>query len=276
MPNVIGKVPRGTNEGDVNKLLNMLNNMVQDAVAVINDDESVEFVEASGKSASADIYERLYQICNNEISKAVLTVTNTVELQDGVGSYAASQTQKEGEDEKTLSDKLIVEKFFNTVLERVHRINFGLGPAPEFVLYLPEDIDDRLAKRDEILTKGVGVRFTKEYIKKNYNLNDDDFEIGEPSQATALSELNFAESNQKQRKEIDDLITKIPPALLQLQIEQTLKPVFELIQKGSDYSEVMNKLTEIYPDMKTSQLETLLQKAMFISEIWGRIEQQKK
>lgn len=151
-----------------------------------------------------------------------------------------------------------------------------MGPAPEFVLYLPEDIDDRLAKRDEILTKGVGVRFTKEYIKKNYNLNDDDFEIGEPSQATALSELNFAESNQKQRKEIDDLITKIPPALLQLQIEQTLKPVFELIQKGSDYSEVMNKLTEIYPDMKTSQLETLLQKAMFISEIWGRIEQQKK
>ena len=270
MPFIVGKLPRGQKTEAADKLLSMLENMVQDAVAVINDDEDIEIKESSGKSSSADIYERLTDFCNREISKAILSVADTMEL-GKVGSYAATQTQRESEEDKTLGDKLIVENFFNKVIALIHRINFGNNEAPKIMLYRKEDVDDVIAKRDETLTKGVGVRFTKKYIKETYNLNDDDFEIAEPDNSNQ-SPSNFADSNiSKARTAIENMNDKIPDILLQLQIEQTLKPVFDLIKNGSDYSDVMNKLVELYPDMKTSQLESLLQKVMFVSEVWGRI-----
>jgi len=274
MPFAVGKLPRGRNKKDADSLAAILENMVQDAVAVINDDENVEILEASGKSSSTDLYERLVDFMNKEISKAVLTVTNTVELQGGAGSYAASQTQKQGEDEKSLADKNIVQSFMNKLIQMTYLINFGTGEAPKFILYRPEDVDKLLAERDEILTR-VGVKFTSKYIQENYNLQKDDFEIKlEDNSYSEFKENGNNNGNSKGRDKLENLTDNIPPVLLQLQIEQTLKPVFDLIKSGSDYNEVMNKLVEIYPDMKSSQLESLLEKAMFTTHIWGRINEQ--
>jgi phage gp29-like protein len=58
MPYIVGKKPRGTLKEETDNFADMLGNMVQDAVAVIPDDSSVEIIEASGKGASAEIYER--------------------------------------------------------------------------------------------------------------------------------------------------------------------------------------------------------------------------
>ena len=80
MPWAIGRVPRGTNGTARGQLLANLTAMVQDAVAVINDDESIEIKESSGKTASADIYEKLVSAGNRECSKAILGQTLTTEL----------------------------------------------------------------------------------------------------------------------------------------------------------------------------------------------------
>lgn len=296
MPFLVGKVPKGTKKEDADKFATSLSNMIRDAVAVINDTDSVQILEASGKVGSADLYEKLVEFCNKEISKAVLTVTNTVELQQGRGSYAASQTQKEGEEDINLSDQKIVENFWNKIIYHTHRLNFGEGKAPKFILYDVEDVDKTIAERDQILVQGIGIKFTKDYIKKTYNLEDDDFDVeqstndivdqqdnnkkqsdtGNPNKAkdnpSADGKKEFAEiQKQPGRAELDNMIDNLPDKLLQLQIEQTLKPVFDLIKTSKDYSEVQEKLAELYPDMKTSQLESLLEKALFISEIWGRL-----
>ena len=49
MPWLIGKVPRGTGDTDRAQLLDHLVKMVQDAVAVINDDESIAALEFQSK-----------------------------------------------------------------------------------------------------------------------------------------------------------------------------------------------------------------------------------
>ena len=94
MPWLVGRVPRSTNETERGALLSRLTSMVQDAVAVINDDESVEFKESNSKSASADIYEKLISVSNREISKAILGQTLTTELDKG-GSFAATKEHME-------------------------------------------------------------------------------------------------------------------------------------------------------------------------------------
>lgn len=275
MPFLVGKVPRGSKDKDIDKLSLMLENMIQDAIAVINNDESVEIKESASKSASADLYERLVAFCNAEISKAILTVTNTVELQGGVGSYAASKTQKAGEEDTNLSDQRIVENILNRIISLTHNLNFSSGNAPKFNLYSEEGIDKIVAERDEILTR-VGVKFSKSYIKKTYNLEEDEFEIEVP--AKAEQQLNdFAESITKMSDaEIGNLLENIPDKLLQLQIEQVLKPVIDLINKSNDYSEIQKNLAKQFPKMNTSQLESLLEKAIFISEIWGRLNAEEK
>jgi len=83
----IGKHPRGLGEGEVAALADMLEAMIQSAVAVIPDDSQVEIKEAGGKGESADIYERLIKISNAEISKALLGQTLTTEAGDR-GSFS--------------------------------------------------------------------------------------------------------------------------------------------------------------------------------------------
>ena len=90
MPHLIGKHPRGASKEETNTLADMLEDMVQDAIAVIPDDSSVEIQEAN-KSSSAEIYEKLIDKMNAEISKAILGQTLTTEV-GSTGSYAASNT----------------------------------------------------------------------------------------------------------------------------------------------------------------------------------------
>ena len=179
MPFAIGKVSKNSDKKTRMELASMLHNMVQDAVAVINDDESIDLKEAGGKSASSQLYKDFMNFLNYEISKAVLTVVNTVEMGDS-GSYAASETQFHGEGKLNVSDTKLIIKFFNKLIRLTTDINFGpLAIAPKFSQYEAEDIDKNLAERDNILTQ-QGVKFTKEYYKKNYNLQDGDFEILAP------------------------------------------------------------------------------------------------
>ena len=78
-PWVIGKHPRGTQDKEADDLLDKLEAMVQDAVAVIPDDSSVEIKEAAGKAGSAEVYERLLHFCRSEVSIALLGQNQTTE-----------------------------------------------------------------------------------------------------------------------------------------------------------------------------------------------------
>ncbi len=79
MPFLIGKHPRGTSKEDTDNLADMLESMIQDAIAVIPDDSSIEIQEAA-KGSSADVFEKLIDKMNAEISKAILGQTLTTEI----------------------------------------------------------------------------------------------------------------------------------------------------------------------------------------------------
>ena len=78
IPHLIGKHPRGATKEETDKLADLLEEMIQDAIAVIPDDSSVEIQEAN-KSSSAEIFEKLIDKMNSEISKAILGQTLTTE-----------------------------------------------------------------------------------------------------------------------------------------------------------------------------------------------------
>ena len=174
MPYLIGRYNTGATESEKAELLDQLKQMVEDTITVMETGVTIEIKE-SPKYEVGGLYEKIVEFQNNEISKAVLTVTLTTDLKK-IGSYKAAQIHKDMLSFIGIADKKLVEKALNTLFEYYCKLNFDEGKAPKIKLNKKEAIIEHTAARDKIL-KEIGVRFTKEYFKKKYNLSDSDFEL---------------------------------------------------------------------------------------------------
>lgn len=269
MPHLIGKHPRGASKAETDSLADMLEEMVQDAIAVIPDDSSVEIQEAN-KSSSADIYEKLIDKMNSEISKAILGQTLTTEM-GNTGSYAAANTHMEVRKNIIDSDKKLVESVINQLIQWIYEINFSNSEIPVFELYEPEDVDWDLAQRDKLLSE-TGVKFTKDYFIKNYGLEDEDFDIREDIYPVQNSNFNeFKEETEIiGQKQIEELFEFISETDLSNQAQAMLSPLITLLEKCDSFEEAYELLTD--KNIKSKKLEDSLQKALFLCELQGRYD----
>ncbi len=278
---LVGKHPRGLSEQETSAFLEKLNDMVQDAVAVIPDDSTVEIHEAAGKGASAEIYSKLIEVCNAEISKATLGQTLTTEL-TSTGSLAAAKTHLTVRDEVIEADRNIVEQTFNKLIDWTCELNFADTERPIWSMWADEDVDSEKAARDKTLSD-AGVKFTKVYFQKAYGFEDDDIEeVGAPKSQQMPQAPSFSENDPgapahtfPDQKAIDDAVNSMTPQDMQDQMQGVLKPVIDMIQNGKDYNTILETLTNAYPDMSTDAIQQMLERAIFVSELWGRLHANK-
>lgn len=315
MPFAVGKVPSGRNEDVRRKLLAGMKKMVQDVAAVINDDESLELLEAAGKSSSTDTYERLCQFCDTQISKAIVGQTLTTEIGKTGGANAAAQTHDEVRSEIVDGDKAIAEDLLNTLIRWVCDVNFPMqgGAYPTFKLFRPEDLESK-AKRD----KGIydlGVRYNEEYFQDEYNLDKKHFTIPPPAPVgsapalgaprpagaspapvrtpgasefadaaprTALSpnalHLHFAASSggaYRDQAALDEAVDALPAEDLQAMTEKLMEPIWPILEKGGSRDQVMDALTLAFSEMKDEDIRRQLTHFFFGSEAWGHLNAQK-
>jgi len=265
IPNLVGKHPRGASKEETDKLADLLEDMVQDAVAVIPDDSSVEIQEAN-KSSSAEIFEKLIDKMNAEISKAILGQTLTTEI-GANGSYAASNTHFAVRQDIIDSDRKLVEKTINQLLQWIYEINFTNQDVPVFEMYQEEDVDLTLAQRDKIISE-CGVKFTKEYFIKAFGYDAEDFEIIE----NATSDSQFSQFKEEPEIEgqiqIDELFKFLSETELSSQAQKMLNPLISLLENCESFEEAKELLTD--KNFKSKQFEQSLQKALFLCELQGR------
>ena len=268
MPHLIGKHPRGASREETTTLADMLEDMVQDAIAVIPDDSSVEIQEAN-KSSSAEIYEKLIDKMNSEISKAILGQTLTTEI-GSTGSYAAANTHMAVRQDIIDSDKKLVESVINQLIRWIYEINFSNEEIPVFEMYAPEEVDLTLAQRDKILSE-TGVKFTKDYFIKAYGLEDEDFYIREdviPATNSQFKEFKESEPSVPGQDQIENLLEFISTKKLNEQAQQMLSPLISLLEDCDDFDEAYELLTD--KNLHSKKFEQSLQKALFLCELQGR------
>jgi len=173
MPFILAKQPRSVSESDSLNLLNKLDNMVQDAVAVIPDDSSVEFKDAKN-GYGGDIYEKFINAQNNAISKAILTNVFSTEYQTK-GGYSTAQAGFESERMLAQDDKDFPEQLFNALFKYITLINTGNSNSPLFKLFEEDEAKKDFAERDSFLSKHI--KFNKQYYHRVYNIPPDEFEL---------------------------------------------------------------------------------------------------
>lgn len=271
MPFLVGKHPRGASKEETDKLADNLEAMVQDAIAVIPDDASIEFKEAGGKASSGATYKDLADFFNSEVSKAVLGQTLTTEVGSS-GSYAASKTHQEVRSDLIVEDTHLVQDTINELIGWIWEINFT-GTPPTFTLYEEEDVDKALAERDEILTK-TGVKFTKSYYMKAYGFDEGDIEIADtntqPSNATPTVQ-NFSETT-PQPKPADALDDQSRSSDTSGVEREMLSSIMNVLNSASTYEEAIDAILGAYPTFDLSTLTNTVERLTANSIILGGAE----
>ena len=270
-PWLVGKQPRGTPGSEVNNLLDKLEAMVQDAVAAIPDDSSIDILESGDKGASADLYERLLMYCRSEINIALLGQNQSTESNSNRASATAglevAKTIRDG-------DAALVMATMNQLLRWLTDLHDGeQAPAPTFVLFEEEDVNTQQAVRDETLTK-AGLKFTKEYWKRVYRLQDGDIEDAPagpsmpaaPGTAAAVP-VEFVEGSAPAAVPAGELSTAAAPIVM-----AWVRDLRALVEAHSEPQALQDALLEAYSELPTDELTEVMALAFELAHLQGRDE----
>lgn len=275
----VGKLPRGADPAERTALLNDLDALVQNGVAVIPDDGAVDFKELAGKSASADLYERLVLHCRGEIS-IVLTGTNqTVEASAGKASaYAGMDVADDLRD----AGAEIVAATVNQLIRWTVDINWPGAAAPTWSLWDQEAKDQLQAARDKS-NYDAGARFTNTFWMRNYGYQASDLANpaappapagaapGAPSAATAVAFAASAAAAALASAAAD------PTALEQDALATAAAPAWGLlvdqvqafVDQAVDLAGLQTTLASVYGGLPTEQLVKLMAAAFALAELKG-------
>jgi phage gp29-like protein len=286
-PWLVGKVPRNTDRKVKDELAEDLESMIQDAIAVVPDDSSVEIVEAAAKAGAAEAFEKLLMWCRSEINIALLGQNQTTEASS---TNASAKAGLEVADDLRDSDARLVESTVNQLTEWIMYANGISGPAPKCELWQAQEGDASQADRDQKLTT-AGVKFSRKYWMRSYNLNEDDLEeVANASSAThfnnqqeerpadaATDEIesdavdegqDFAEADVSGRAP-DQHLAMLRPQLSG-QSDQWFAQIESLVNQVGSLEELRDQLLTLYPALGIDDYANALGVALQASHLAGR------
>ena len=271
----VGKLPRSATPEERATLLDALEKLIQDGVTVIPDDGSVELVEMAGKSASADLYEKLVNHCRGEIAIALLGQNQTTEANANRASATAGlEVAKDLRD----GDAEIVAAAFNQLIRWICEVNFGGTEVPTFSLWDQEAKDTLQAERDKSNYE-AGARFTNAYFERAYG-----YEVGDLVEAAAAAApvvppigkgigkktalpapANFAEGQpDPTQADTDALMAEATPHWASM--AETLQA---LVDQASTLTELQQTMVQAFGDLDSTELVKLMAAAMALAELKG-------
>lgn len=267
----LGKLPRSATNEERAELLDSLESLIQDGVAVIPNDGEVELKEVSGKTASADLYERLVMVCRGEISIALLGQNQSTEA---TANKASSVSGLEVTRDLRDADAKLVAGAINTLIRWVCEQNWANVTAPVFSLWDQEAQDQLQAARDKSNYE-AGARFTNKYWMRGYGYQEGDLQepAATPASAapapagTVVAPVAFAQGDSTTDPVADETQT------LMVQAGSTwsklIAQVQQLVQGADSLAQVQEALVQAYGNLDTAQLVKLMAAANAMAQLKG-------
>lgn len=164
IPYLIGVVSDSATESEKEAVIDDLLEMIENNVATRGQSQEIEIKEQTSYDVG-QMFEKMVEFQNKEISKAVLSVTLTIDVGNS-GSYKASDVHRQMLEYIGISDKKIIEGALNQMFDYYTELNYGKSSEKIRVkLTKKERITEETAGRDKILSD-IGVKFSKEYFQK--------------------------------------------------------------------------------------------------------------
>ncbi|MDA8449828.1 DUF935 domain-containing protein [Acidovorax sp. GBBC 3332] len=263
-PWLIGKQPRGSDDGQTEQLLDMLEAMIQDAVAVIPDDSSVEIVEAAGKAGSAEVYREFLLHMRSEVSIALLGQDQTTESDT---NHASASAGLEVTADIRDADAGIVGAAINQLIAWTVDLNWH-GEAPSWSMWAEDQVNQVMAERDEKLQK-AGARFTPQYFQRAYKLQEGDLAPAVPTTTPAPATVSFAEP------EVADYADKLAPVLSaqgRATVDGWVQRIRAVVEGAQSLAELPEALVAEFAELDDEQLVQAMTVAFACAQLAGRAE----
>lgn len=261
----VGKLPRGAQQKERDDMLDSLEKLIQDGVATIPDDGSVELIEMAGKSASADLYERLVMHCRSEIAIALLGQNQTTEANSNRASATAGlEVTAELRD----ADAGMVAASVNQLIQWICELNFAGAQAPVFSLWDQEAQDKLQAERDQS-NHTAGARFTNAYWMRAYGYQEGDLagpETAPQASPRVLPPAAFAEGaaadpvasqvaalDEATRPDIDGLVGQLQA----------------MVERADSMATLQQELADAYGGLDSGRLVQIMAAAFALAELKG-------
>lgn len=261
IPWAIGRYPVGSDEKVQRELAASLQSMVEDAVAAIPEGHAVELLE---RKVSGDLpQEKLINLCNREISKALTSQTLATEIQGTGGSRAASETHQKRQDNIAKADRMMVSETINELLEWITELNFKGAVAPVHEFYQEEE-----ARREwaEVLNKA---RF---YMPISQNFAYERLQITPPAKGELLLSATPSQNPQPNNDALFSRVVdfKKGDAAQGLAVDGLLEPITELLDKVETLEEFEEGLFSLFPNMDDSSMADYMTLAISQGYLEGR------
>lgn len=282
----VGKLPRGATKEERAELLDSLEALIQDGVATIPDDGSVELIEMAGKSASADLYERLVMYCRSEVSIALTGTNQTTEANSNKASASAGL---EVANDLRDGDAEIVAAAVNQLIRWIVEVNWGGAAAPVFSLWDQESRDKLQAERDKSL-KDAGANLTKAYFIRSYNLREGDIadpapvvsppapaavDAAKPAQTDVAAPADPVQQFAEPAAQVADTADKMTPTLagvVQPNVDRWVAEIEKMLADADSLEQFREQLLTRYESLPADDLVTVMATALAAIELRGRAE----
>lgn len=297
----VGKFDASANPDQIAILKEAVSSIGTDAGAVIPDSMMIEFVDHVGKANSAQIYERLLDYLDKQVSKAVLGHT---------GSADSTPGKLGGEDQaKDVRKDIVVAdaKQLSTTLSRdVARplVDLNLGPRAVYprVRLLIEEPEDLAALAGNLsILVPLGLDVEESWVRDKFGIPEPaaDAKLLEPaffpqssypsppvegdlppaepqkrrrSSGKGCPSCGAAHAQGGQEKDTPEaFIDRAGNEALPL-MNALLEPVRRLVTEAQSLEEIRDGLLALYQDMDPSELGELMAAAFAAADLSGRFE----
>ena len=280
MPLRLGKYQAGASDADIAVLKTAVANLGSDAAAVFPDSMMVELVEVAAKGGSAEFFKLLAGYLDEQVSKGILG--QTASSSGTPGKLGNEQLQAEVRDDIRDDDAEQLEETLGRDLVKAY-IDLNHGPqenypAVQLRAAQAEDTVALVTALEKLVPMGLKVE--QSVVRDRLNLPDPDARakpedlLAPPSAAAAgPAGLNRALNRQRpsftpEQQALEELADRVADATADVTGNEAL--IRQTLLAAESYDEALANLLDLYPRLRTEDLQELLERALVNAELFGR------
>jgi phage gp29-like protein len=285
----LGKYEQGATREDIAVLKRAVFELGSDAGAVIPAGMSLEILESGAKSASADLYQRLIEYLDRQVSKAVLGQTLTTD-QGSHGSLAQAKVHDEVRADLMRADaRALAATLTRDLIAPLIALNMPDAPMPRLTLIVDEP-EDMAALADQLAKLvPLGMPIPQRWVREKWGIPEaapDEPVLGAPAmpsvqpvptgQAEQAAHRRMQSAHAQAAEPTPDAIDELVAEALS-GWEPQMKPMVDPLQalldraaaEGWTAQQLIDALPGVIDDMDAARLTDALARAAFVARLAG-------
>lgn len=286
LPARVGTYMSGATDKDKEALYEALVNLGHNAAGIIPQGTQIDFKTAA--NGQADPFVAMIDWCERTESKVILGATLTSQADGKTSTNALGNVHNDVRHDILVADAKQLQGFFRGMIHMLLSIN-GYDVSRRQVPKLVFDTGDI----EEISAFSTGVKNLVEsgfksmpasWVHKKLGIpapqkGEEVLSVAQPAPGVpaALSHtfrrlvaLSGTEALSDPAQEALDNGKPVPEKIATA-MEKLIAPLVAALSKGQSPDDAMNIIAASYPDLDDNELVALLQQAIFVADIWGRL-----